>query len=81
MQIFAILGLRALYFALAAAMTEFAYLGAGLGVILIFIGAKLLLGTVDVHVPVETTLLVVIGVVGVAVVASLWRRPHARPLM
>eukprot|EP00730_Choanoeca_flexa_P004277 TRINITY_DN11648_c0_g2_i3.p2 TRINITY_DN11648_c0_g2~~TRINITY_DN11648_c0_g2_i3.p2 ORF type:complete len:596 (+),score=152.02 TRINITY_DN11648_c0_g2_i3:2025-3812(+) len=73
-NIFAVLGLRALYFALAAAMAEFEYLGPGLGVILFFIGAKLLLVLVDVHVGVEMTLIVVLGVLAIAIGLS-WLRP------
>jgi tellurite resistance protein TerC len=42
-NIFAILGLRALYFALAAVAKYFTYLKYGLGVILIFVGVKMLL--------------------------------------
>ena len=42
-NIFAILGLRALYFALAAVAKYFAYLKYGLGIILIFVGVKMLL--------------------------------------
>lgn len=70
-NIFAVLGLRALYFALAAAMTEFIYLAPALGIILVFIGAKLLLVMVDVHVSVEATLLLVLSVLGVAIVLSM----------
>ena len=42
-NIFAILGLRALYFALAAIAKYFSYLKYGLGIVLIFVGVKLLL--------------------------------------
>ena len=42
-NIFAILGLRALYFALAAIAKYFSYLKYGLGIILIFVGVKMLL--------------------------------------
>ncbi|MDY6093128.1 MAG: hypothetical protein SPI57_08100, partial [Prevotella sp.] len=42
-NIFAILGLRALYFALAAVAKYFTYLKYGLGIILIFVGVKMLL--------------------------------------
>ena len=42
-NIFAILGLRALYFALAAVAQYFKYLKYGLGIILIFVGIKMLL--------------------------------------
>eukprot|EP00049_Salpingoeca_infusionum_P009342 m.155177 g.155177 ORF g.155177 m.155177 type:complete len:713 (-) comp14307_c0_seq5:3699-5837(-) len=70
-NIFAVLGLRALYFALAAAMAEFKYLGPALGFILLFIGAKLLLVMVDVHLSVEVTLAVVIVTLAVGIFASL----------
>ena len=73
-NIFAVLGLRALYFALAAAMAEFEYLGPGLGVILLFIGAKLLLVLVGIHVGVELTLAVVLGVLAIAVALSLLKQ-------
>lgn len=72
-NIFAVLGLRALYFALAAAMTEFVYLAPALGFILIFIGAKLLLVMVGVHVSVEATLTLVLVVLVLAVALSLLR--------
>jgi len=70
-NIFAILGLRALYFVLAGILHRFRYLKYGLAVVLGFIGAKLLLTPLDIHVPVPYSLGVVLGVVGVAVVASL----------
>lgn len=77
-QIFAVLGLRALYFALAAAMTQFSYLGPALGLILCFIGGKMLLGSFGaIHVGVETTLLVVLATVAVAVVLSIVRPRQA----
>lgn len=70
-NIFAILGLRALYFALAAAMTEFVYLAPALGIILTFIGGKLLLVMVGYHVSVEVTLTIVLVVLLAAVVLSM----------
>ena len=69
-NIFAILGLRALYFALAALMQQFLYLGRGLGLILMFIGAKLLLGFVEIHISVEVTLFVVLSVLTGSVICS-----------
>jgi len=54
-NIFAILGLRSLYFLLARAITKFAYLKVGLSVVLIFVGAKMLLGDVY-KVPVAVSL-------------------------
>jgi tellurite resistance protein TerC len=73
---FAILGLRALYFLLAGAMTTFAYLKLGLSVILVFVGLKMGLSE-WVHVPIGVSLVVIAGVLAVAIVASLIRRRRA----
>jgi tellurite resistance protein TerC len=70
---FAILGLRALYFLLAGAMTTFAYLKLGLSVILVFVGLKMGLSE-WVHVPIGMSLGVIAGVLTVAIVASLVRQ-------
>jgi len=72
-NIFAILGLRALYFAIADALRLFHYLNIGLAVILGFIGAKMILTDV-VHIPIWLTLAVVGGVLALSVLAS-WVRP------
>ncbi|MES1243442.1 MAG: TerC family protein [Acidobacteriota bacterium] len=71
-NIFAILGLRALYFLLAGLMHKFRYLGVGLGLVLVFIGAKMLIHD-WVEIPTNLSLLVVIGILAAAVVASLLR--------
>ena len=67
---FAILGLRALYFCLAGMAGRFRYLNVGLGVILAFVGVKMLLTEVY-HFPTPLSLVIIIGVLAVAVVASL----------
>lgn len=72
-NICAIFGLRSLYFLLAGAMNQFAYLKIGLSVILVFIGAKMLLAHV-VPIPTGGSLLVVLTILAVAVGASLWRK-------
>jgi len=66
----AVLGLRSLYFALAGLVQSLVYLHFGLACILIFIGAKML-GEHFVPVPTYISLLVVGGILGVAIVASL----------
>jgi len=66
----AVLGLRALYFLLAHVIDTFRYLSIGLAVVLVFIGAKMLLMDV-VTVPVTVSLAVVLGVLLVAVGASV----------
>lgn len=69
-NIFAILGLRALYFLLADLMGRFRFLPYGLGAVLVFIGVKMLAhGWVEV--PIEVSLGVVAGVLTLAVAASL----------
>ncbi|GAB3526519.1 TerC family protein [Pontibacter brevis] len=69
-NVFALLGLRALYFALAGIMQLFHYLHYGLSAILVFIGAKLLLSDI-VEIDMRYALLVVGAILTVSVVASL----------
>lgn len=69
-NIFAILGLRSLYFALAGLMNLFHYLKIGLAVVLSFVGTKMLLAEVF-PIPIMLTLLVVGGVILLSVMASL----------
>lgn len=69
---FAVLGLRALYLLLADALDRFVYLGKGLAVLLVVIGAKMLLSHV-VDVPVAASLGLIVAVLGTSVAASLWR--------
>ncbi|PKL74914.1 MAG: hypothetical protein CVV27_18070 [Candidatus Melainabacteria bacterium HGW-Melainabacteria-1] len=71
-NVFAILGLRSLYFALAAIMDKFAYLKYGLALILSFIGVKMLIRE-WIHLPSWATLTVVLGTLALSVLASvLW---------
>jgi tellurite resistance protein TerC len=71
-NIFAILGLRALYFLLAGLMHKFRYLGVGLGLVLVFIGAKMLTHN-WIHISTGWSLGIVLGILTVAMVASLLR--------
>ena len=69
-NVFAILGLRALYFLLAGVMDLFVYLRHGLGVVLGFVGIKMLL--TDLYkIPIGISLGVVAGVLALSVLASL----------
>jgi tellurite resistance protein TerC len=71
-NIFAILGLRSLFFAIAGATKKLQYLGYGLSAILVFLGAKMLLSSLF-KVPVAISLGVVLGVLALSAVASvLW---------
>jgi len=69
---FAILGLRALYFALAGFMDKFHYLKVGLSIILVFIGIKMLIASVF-HIPTSTSLIVIIIILTISIIASMVR--------
>ncbi len=69
--VFAVLGLRALYFALEGLVGRFVYLHYGLAAILVFVGAKFVAQGVGVHVPTYVSLLVIAAVITVSIVASL----------
>ena len=77
-NVFAVLGLRALFFVLASAMGRFTYLRYGIATVLVFIGAKMLLGSY-VEIPAFVSLLVTTGVLGIAVGASLALPPAEEP--
>jgi tellurite resistance protein TerC len=68
-NIFAILGLRALYMLISGIMDRFHYLRFGLGAVLFFIGAKMLVAP-WVHVPVGASLAIVGGLIGGAILVS-----------
>jgi tellurite resistance protein TerC len=79
-NVFAILGLRSLYFLLASVVDKFHYLRAALSVILTFVGIKMLLpeisylvSGVEYHIPISLSLGFILGVLALAVLAS-WIR-------
>jgi tellurite resistance protein TerC len=69
-NIFAILGMRALYSLLADFLVRLKYLHVGLAVVLVFVGAKMLLAPI-IKIPVIASLAVVIGVIGGSALLSL----------
>jgi tellurite resistance protein TerC len=69
-NVFAILGLRSLFFALSGLMKLFHYLNYGLAVVLMFIGAKMLV-SFRYHLPTWVALLVIATALGLSVLASL----------
>ena len=71
-NVFAILGLRSLYFLLAGVVEKFYYLKLGLSVVLAFVGVKMLLTDVA-KIPIALSLAVIATVIAVAIVASLLR--------
>lgn len=80
-NVFAILGLRSLYFLLAGVVHRFVYLKYGLAAVLVFVGTKMML--VDVYkVPVVWSLAVITGLIGSAIAASLiWSRAPEQPVL
>ncbi len=90
-NIFAILGLRSLFFVLSGVMGKFAYLKTGLAALLTFIGVKMLLPMVgtkllpllglkalDLHISTPVSLLVILGILAVSIVASLVFPPRSK---
>jgi tellurite resistance protein TerC len=77
-NVFAILGLRSLYFLLAGVVDKFHYLKTGLALILALVGAKMITEVTSgylleepIHVPIQWSLLVIFVILGVSVAASL----------
>lgn len=82
-NIFAILGLRSLYFLLAGVVDKFHYLKFGLAAVLAFVGVKMVSEVVSsyflphpIHVPIQWSLAVIFVVLGISVAASLLFPPR-----
>ncbi len=76
-NVFAILGLRSLYFALAGVLDKFHYLKIGLGVVLTFVGVKMLLGHTAYKIDTLVSLGVIVGVLAASIIVSLMRPKKA----
>ena len=81
-NIFAILGLRALYFALAAVIDRFTYLKPALAMVLVFIGSKIFVADMAgwEKFPTTISLGVTLALIGGGIVYSLWRTQRAAPI-
>ncbi|MBN1208113.1 MAG: TerC/Alx family metal homeostasis membrane protein [Myxococcaceae bacterium] len=77
-NVFAILGLRALYIALAHVISELHYLHYGLAAVLAFAGLKMVVPDSWVHVPPLVSVAIIVACIGLAVAASLWARAQER---
>ena len=73
-NVFAILGLRSLFFLLAGVMDKFRYLKPGVALILVFVGIKMV-AAAWVHLPVSVSLLVIAGILLGSILLSLWKAP------
>ncbi len=80
-NVFAILGLRAMYFMLAGVVNKFKYLKYGLGIVLVFVGLKMawlneLFGG---KFPIVWSLLIIISIIGVSIFYSMWKTRSEEP--
>lgn len=88
-NVFAILGLRALFFALAGLMQLFHYLGTGLAFILMFVGGKMLYHYVEKEeiiaglpkFPIALSLAVIIGILVISILLSIYRPPAIKHVL
>ena len=70
-NIFAILGLRSLYFAVSGIMDLFRYLKIGIALILTFVGFKMLASYIHFEIPVLTSLIVIVSILFISILASI----------
>jgi tellurite resistance protein TerC len=75
-NVFAVLGLRALYFVLARALMKFRYLHLGLALVLVFIGTAML-GADFYRLPTRISLAVICAIISVTVIVSIFNRGAA----
>jgi tellurite resistance protein TerC len=70
-NIFAVLGLRSMFFLLRGAVGRFSFLGRGIAIVLIFIGLKMLAGIIGINLPVSVSLLVILICIFAAILFSV----------
>ena len=70
-NIFAIMGLRSLYFAIAGIMGYFRYLKVGLAFVLTFVGLKMLAGFLNFEIPIVLSLLIILTILTLSILASV----------
>jgi TerC family integral membrane protein len=71
-NIFAVLGLRSLFFLLRGAIDKFRYLKEGIAIVLIFIGLKMLIEFFNIHIQIWISLLVIVGCITGAMLFSIY---------
>jgi tellurite resistance protein TerC len=79
-NIFAVLGLRSLFFLLKGAVNKFTHLQQGIAVVLVFIGLKMLAEIIPIHIPVYVSLLVILVCITASIVYSLSVAGKPEPL-
>ena len=73
-NIFAVLGLRSLFFLLRGAVDAFKYLQQGIAVVLVFIGAKMLLEFFAIHISIYLSLFVIVVCLATAILFSIYKK-------
>jgi tellurite resistance protein TerC len=73
-NIFAVLGLRSLFFLLRGAVDKFTYLQQGIAVVLIFIGLKMLSEILKINITIYVSLLVIVACIGSAILFSVLKK-------
>ena len=76
-NVFAVVGLRSLYFFLAAIMDSFRFLKTGISIILFYVGVKMISSSF-VHIPALLSLCVVLGILAASILLSVLIKPAAR---
>ncbi len=76
-NIFAVLGLRSLFFLLRSAVDKFKYLKEGIAIVLIFIGLKMLVSYFGLHLPVFVSLLAIVVCLGGSILFSIYKNNQA----
>jgi len=74
-NIFAVLGLRSLFFLLRGAVDKFSYLQQGIAVVLIFIGLKMIAEIINIEIPVYVSLIVIVVCIASAMIYSVTNPP------
>ncbi|KAA2244518.1 TerC/Alx family metal homeostasis membrane protein [Chitinophaga agrisoli] len=78
-NIFAVLGLRSLFFLLQGAVDKFDYLQQGIAIVLVFIGLKMLAEIVHFHMPVYVSLIVIVLCLGGSILYSIYHKKKGVP--
>jgi len=73
-NIFAVLGLRSLFFLLRGAVSKFDYLQQGIAIVLVFIGVKMLIEYFDIHIPIWISLSVIVFCLVGSIVFSIYNK-------
>ncbi len=73
-NIFAVLGLRSLFFLLRGAVSKFDYLQQGIAIVLVFIGVKMLIEYFDIHIPIYISLSVIVICLVGSIIFSIYHK-------